>query len=150
MGIFHKISSWWNKDRTELSDEEASMTQAERDVAEEDYESRKDDCSSRTSTASGAGAAGLDFERDSERPREMKRRRARPTARRAPRVVSIDLRAYGVKKVITRDTRPALAAALPYASSGKARKTTLYVPLYDSASSLRLSSVKMAAPVRSG
>jgi hypothetical protein len=69
MGIFHRISSWWNKDRTELSDEEASMTQAERDVAEEDYESRKDDIRVRDQYASGAGASGLDFERDSERPR---------------------------------------------------------------------------------
>ncbi len=53
MGIFHKISSWWNKDRTELSDEEASMTQAERDVAEEDYESRKDDVRVKDQWASG-------------------------------------------------------------------------------------------------
>jgi hypothetical protein len=68
MGIFHKISSWWNKDRTELSDEEGSMTQAERDVAEEDYESRKEDIRVQDQYASGAGAAGLDFERDSEGP----------------------------------------------------------------------------------
>ncbi len=56
MGIFHKISSWWNKDRTELSDEEGSMTQAERDVAEEDYESRKEDIRVQDQYASGAGA----------------------------------------------------------------------------------------------
>ena len=68
MGIIHKISSWWNKDRTGLSEEEASMTQAERDVAEEDYESRKDDIRVRDQYASGAGAAGVDFERDSEGP----------------------------------------------------------------------------------
>jgi hypothetical protein len=68
MGIFHRISSWWNKDRTELSDEEASMTQNDRDVAEEDYESRKDDIRVRDQYASGAGASGLDFERDSEGP----------------------------------------------------------------------------------
>ena len=69
MGIFDRISSWWNKDRTELSDEEAEMTQSERDVAEEDYESRKDDLLVKDQWASGAGAAGVDFERDSERPR---------------------------------------------------------------------------------
>ena len=68
MGIFDRISSWWNKDRTELSDEEASMTQAERDVAEEDYESRKDDVRVKNQWASGAGASGVDFERDSEGP----------------------------------------------------------------------------------
>ena len=67
MGIFERLSSWWNKDRTELSDEEPSMTQAERDVAEEDYESRKDDQSIGGSYAGGAGL-GADFERDSEGP----------------------------------------------------------------------------------
>jgi len=68
MGIFHRISEWWNRDREELGSEEASMTQAERDVAEEDYESRKDDIRVRDQYASGAGASGLDFERDSEGP----------------------------------------------------------------------------------
>ena len=67
--MFKKLMAWWNKDRTELSDEEPSMTQAERDVAEEDYESRKDDLLVKEQWASGAGAAGVDFERDSERPR---------------------------------------------------------------------------------
>ena len=67
--MFKKLMAWWNKDRTELSDEEPSMTQAERDVADEDYESRKDDLLVKEQWASGAGAAGVDFERDSERPR---------------------------------------------------------------------------------
>jgi hypothetical protein len=68
MGIFHRISEWWNRDREEIGDEEAEMTQAERDVAEEDYESRKDDLFVREQWASGAGAGGADFERDSEPP----------------------------------------------------------------------------------
>ena len=37
-------------------------------MAEEDYESRKDDIRVRDQYASGAGAAGVDFERDSEGP----------------------------------------------------------------------------------
>jgi len=69
MGLWKSITGWWNKDRTELADEEASMTQAERDVAEEDYESRKDDIRAQKEWASGAGAGGVDFERDSEKPR---------------------------------------------------------------------------------
>jgi hypothetical protein len=68
MGIFHRISEWWNKDREEIGEEEAGMTQAERDVADEDYESRKDDIRVRDQWASGAGASGVDFERDSEGP----------------------------------------------------------------------------------
>ena len=35
---------------------------------------------------------------------------------------------YGPKKVITRCIRSAFCAAVPYASNGNARKTTLYVP----------------------
>ena len=66
--MFKKLMAWWNKDRTELSDEEPSMTQPERDVAEEDYESRKEDVRVKNEWASGAGAAGVDFERDSEDP----------------------------------------------------------------------------------
>ena len=68
MGIFHRISGWWNKDRTELSDEEAEMTQAQRDVAEEDYESRvKDEVVIEHEFAQGAGGEA-NFERDSEGP----------------------------------------------------------------------------------
>jgi hypothetical protein len=67
MGIFHRISAWWNKDRTELSDEEAEMTQAERDVAEEDYEFRKEDVVVEHEFAAGAGGE-TNFERDSEGP----------------------------------------------------------------------------------
>jgi hypothetical protein len=66
-GILQKLRSWWSKDATEVAEEEASMTQAERDVAQEDYEARKDDIATRYEAGSGAGA-GIDFERDSEAP----------------------------------------------------------------------------------
>ena len=42
------------------------MTPAERDVAEEDYEARKDDEAARSGLLSGGTA---DYERDSEPPR---------------------------------------------------------------------------------
>jgi len=42
------------------------MTQPDRDVAEEDYEGRKDDVATRSDYPYGAGAA--DYERDSEPP----------------------------------------------------------------------------------
>jgi hypothetical protein len=69
MGFLQKLRAWWSKDEVELAEEEASMTQAERDVAEEDYEARKDDIATRYEAGAGAGAAGVDFERDSEKPR---------------------------------------------------------------------------------
>lgn len=56
----------WNKDAVEEAEEEARMTQAERDVAEEDFEARKDDVAAQTRL--GGGAA--DYESDSEPPRE--------------------------------------------------------------------------------
>ena len=70
MGIFDRISAWWNKDRTELEDEELEepMSKGEREMLDKDYESRKDDQSIGGSYAGGAGI-GSDFERDSERPR---------------------------------------------------------------------------------
>ena len=68
MGWLHKLWGWWDRDRAEIAKKEAGMTQAERDAAEEDYESRKDDILAQKQWASGAGAGGVDFERDSERP----------------------------------------------------------------------------------
>jgi hypothetical protein len=69
MSLMHKIRSWWNKDRTEIAEQEAGMTQAERDVADEDFEGRKDDVKVRQGGwDSGAGAGGIDFERDSSGP----------------------------------------------------------------------------------
>ena len=65
-GLFQRLRAWWNKDRRELAEEEARMTQAEREVAEEDYESRKDDMSIGGTYEAGGIA---DYERDSEPPR---------------------------------------------------------------------------------
>ena len=42
------------------------MTQSERDVAEEDFEARKDDVAARSGRLAGGAA---DYESDSERPR---------------------------------------------------------------------------------
>jgi hypothetical protein len=63
-GLRQRLRAWWNKDELEKAEEETRMTQAERDVAEEDYEARKEDAS-----VSERFAGGLDdYERDSERP----------------------------------------------------------------------------------
>jgi hypothetical protein len=67
MSFFSKLFSRWEKDRTELTDEEQEMSNTEREVLDEDYEARKDDQSIGGSYAGGAGI-GTDFERDSERP----------------------------------------------------------------------------------
>jgi hypothetical protein len=66
MGIFNRIRSWWNKDEAKAAEAEPSMTEAERDVAEQDYESRKDDQSIPGSYI--GGGVHSDFERDSEPP----------------------------------------------------------------------------------
>ncbi|HEX9417268.1 MAG TPA: hypothetical protein VF895_11255 [Gaiellaceae bacterium] len=66
-GLFQRLRSWWNKDAAEVAEEETRMTQAERDVAEEDYEARKDDVASHGDYL--GGTIGADFERDSETPR---------------------------------------------------------------------------------
>ena len=66
MGIFRKLSAWWNRDALERAEEETHMTAIERDVAEEDYEARKDDVAAREGFL-GGGAA--DYESDSEPPR---------------------------------------------------------------------------------
>ncbi len=66
MSLLRRIRTWWSKDEAETAELETSMTQAERDVAEEDYEARKDDVSARSGLL-GGGAA--DYERDSEPPR---------------------------------------------------------------------------------
>ena len=67
MGFLHKLWGWWDRDRDELTDEEAEMSQVERDRVDKDYESRKDDQSIGGSYAGGAGL-GADFERDAEGP----------------------------------------------------------------------------------
>jgi hypothetical protein len=69
MTFMDKIRSWWRKDDLEQAEDETRMTPVERDVAEEDYEARKDDMdATRGDFASGA-MTGTDFERDSEPPR---------------------------------------------------------------------------------
>ena len=65
MALFRRLRAWWGKDTLETAEEETRMTQAERDVAEEDFEARKDDEQARSGLL-GGGAA--DYERDSEPP----------------------------------------------------------------------------------
>jgi hypothetical protein len=65
MSLLDRVRGWWSKDAREVAEQEAQMTPAERDVAEEDYEGRKDD----TELSGGYLAGGAaDFERDSEPP----------------------------------------------------------------------------------
>ena len=66
MAILSRLRAWWNKDEVELAEEETHMTPAERDVAEEDYEARKDDVAT---TGGDLGRAAGDYEGDSESPR---------------------------------------------------------------------------------
>jgi hypothetical protein len=66
MALLQRIRGWWNKDALARADEETRMTEAERDIAEEDYEARKDDVAARRGFL-GGGAA--DYERDTEPPR---------------------------------------------------------------------------------
>jgi hypothetical protein len=63
MGLLERLRGWWKKDELERADEESGMTEAERDVAEEDFEARKDDTAAETYLGRGA-----DYERDAERP----------------------------------------------------------------------------------
>jgi hypothetical protein len=66
MALLQRLRAWWNKDALERAEEETRMTEAEREVAEEDFEARKDDVAAETRFGGGAG----DYERDSEPPRE--------------------------------------------------------------------------------
>jgi hypothetical protein len=66
MAFLPRIRAWWNKDEVDRAELETRMTQAGRDVTEEDYEARKDDEQARSGLL-GGGAA--DYERDSEPPR---------------------------------------------------------------------------------
>jgi len=65
-GLLQRLRAWWNRDALDAAEEETHMTPHERDLAQEDYEARKDDLDARSGYL--AGGAG-DFERDSERPR---------------------------------------------------------------------------------
>jgi hypothetical protein len=66
MALLRRFRAWWNKDALELAEEEPRMTEGERDIAEEDYEARKDDVALRSNRLAGGVA---DYERDSEPPR---------------------------------------------------------------------------------
>jgi hypothetical protein len=64
MAVLRRLRAWWSKDERERAQEETRMTEAERDVAEEDFEATKDDVATRTYL--GGGTA--DYESDSEPP----------------------------------------------------------------------------------
>ena len=66
MTFLRRLSAWWNKDARQRAEEETRMTQSERDVAEEDFEARKDDVAARSGRLAGGAA---DYESDSEPPR---------------------------------------------------------------------------------
>ena len=66
-GFLSRLRAWWSTDKLERASEETRMTQAERDLAEEDYEGRKADVLAKGEIFA-AGAA--DYERDSEPPRD--------------------------------------------------------------------------------
>jgi hypothetical protein len=65
-GLLQRLRGWWNKDALAKAEEETHLTQAERDVADEDYEGRKDDVLTAGETLAGGTA---DYERDSEPPK---------------------------------------------------------------------------------
>jgi len=65
MALLRRLRAWWKRDAVAIAEEETRMTQAERDVAEEDYEARKDDVAARRGLLGG----DADYERDSEPPR---------------------------------------------------------------------------------
>jgi hypothetical protein len=65
-GFWQRLRTWWNRDAAERAKLETHMTQQERDVAEEDFEARKDDVAVQGDFFAGGVA---DYERDSESPR---------------------------------------------------------------------------------
>jgi hypothetical protein len=65
MSLLDRIRSWWSRDSLERAEEETHMTAGERHQAEEDFEARKDD----SFVPEHLGGQGVDFERDSEPPR---------------------------------------------------------------------------------
>jgi hypothetical protein len=66
MGFLSKLSSWWNKDDLARAEEETHLAQAERDLAEEDYEGRKEDIRIESGRL---GLGATDYESDSKPPR---------------------------------------------------------------------------------
>jgi hypothetical protein len=65
-GLLQRLRAWWSKDAVETAEEETRMSPHERDLAEEDFEARKDDVAARSDFLAGGAA---DYERDSEPPR---------------------------------------------------------------------------------
>ncbi len=65
-GLFSRLRAWWSKDKLARADEGTHMTEAERDIEEEDFEGQKDDVAIKGDFYAGGVA---DYERDSEPPR---------------------------------------------------------------------------------
>jgi hypothetical protein len=66
-GFLQRFRAWWSKDTLERASEETRMTQAERDLDEEDFEGRRADVLVKGEIFAGGAA---DYERDSEPPRD--------------------------------------------------------------------------------
>jgi hypothetical protein len=66
-GFLSRLRAWWDKDTLEKAREETRMSEADRDVAEEDYQGRKDDVAARGGILAGGAA---DYERGSEPPQD--------------------------------------------------------------------------------
>ena len=64
-GFLQRFRAWWKKDAVEQAEEETRMTEDERDIAEEDYEARKED---QLISGERLGGGTADYERDSEPP----------------------------------------------------------------------------------
>jgi hypothetical protein len=65
VSVVHRIRAWWNNDKLEHVQEDAQMTPLEHEVAEEDFQAKKDD----VRLEEYYSPPGTDFERDSEPPR---------------------------------------------------------------------------------
>jgi hypothetical protein len=65
VSLLQRFRAWWSKDALERADDETRLTEAERDVADEDYQGHKDDVAVRGDLLAGGAA---DYERDSEPP----------------------------------------------------------------------------------
>jgi hypothetical protein len=65
VSFVRRIRLWWNRDKLERVQEDAQMTPLEHEVAEEDYEAKKDD----VAVSEYLSPPGVDFESDSESSR---------------------------------------------------------------------------------
>jgi hypothetical protein len=66
VSFVHRIRAWWNKDKLQRVEEDAQLPEHEREVDEQDFEGKKDDVRVQESYS----PPGVDFERDSEPPRD--------------------------------------------------------------------------------